>query len=46
MKKAMEIRDTITVPFEGYELGTSQMKTSHIPHMLGDSLDCILKLKA
>jgi hypothetical protein len=46
MKKAMETRDTITVPFEGHELGNSQMKTSHITHMLGDSLDCIRKLKA
>jgi hypothetical protein len=42
----METRDTITVPFEGYELGTSQTKTSHIMDMLGDFLDCILKLKA
>jgi len=35
----METRDTIAVPFEGYELGTSQMKISHITHMLADSLD-------
>jgi hypothetical protein len=45
-KKAMETRDKITVLFQVYELGTSQMKTSHITHMLGDSLDCILKLNA